>query len=42
MTAEPVDFEVFDRRIEDLGIAARITGRFLDRFARLAEIPRVP
>ena len=29
-------------RIEDLGTAARITARFLDRFARLAEIPRVP
>jgi acetylornithine deacetylase/succinyl-diaminopimelate desuccinylase-like protein len=29
-------------RIEDLATAARITARFLDRFARLSEVPRVP
>lgn len=29
-------------RIEDLATATRITGRFLDRFAALAEVPRVP
>ncbi len=29
-------------RIEDLAAAARITGRFLDAFARLPEVPRVP
>ena len=29
-------------RIEDLATATRITGRFLDRFARLPEVPRVP
>ena len=28
-------------RIEDLALATRITGRFLDRFARLPEVPRV-
>lgn len=28
-------------RIEDLATATRITGRFLDRFARLPEVPRV-
>ena len=29
-------------RIEDLATATRITGRFLDAFARLPEVPRVP
>jgi acetylornithine deacetylase/succinyl-diaminopimelate desuccinylase-like protein len=29
-------------RIDDLATATRITGRFLDRFARLPEVPRVP
>jgi acetylornithine deacetylase/succinyl-diaminopimelate desuccinylase-like protein len=29
-------------RIEDLATATRITGRFLDRFARLPEVPKVP
>ena len=29
-------------RIDDLATATRITARFLDRFARLAEVPRVP
>ena len=29
-------------RIEDLAAATRITGRFLDAFARLPEVPRVP
>ena len=29
-------------RIEDLALATRITGRFLDRFARLPEVPKVP
>ena len=28
--------------IEDLATATRITGRFLDRFAALPEVPRVP
>jgi acetylornithine deacetylase/succinyl-diaminopimelate desuccinylase-like protein len=28
-------------RIGDLAIATRITGRFLDRLARLPEVPRV-
>jgi len=28
-------------RIEDLATATRITGRFLDAFARLPEVPRV-
>ena len=29
-------------RIDDLALATRITGRFLDRFARLPVVPRVP
>jgi acetylornithine deacetylase/succinyl-diaminopimelate desuccinylase-like protein len=29
-------------RIEDLATATRITGRFLDAFARLPDVPRVP
>ena len=29
-------------RIEDLATATRITGRFLDRFATLPEVPKVP
>jgi acetylornithine deacetylase/succinyl-diaminopimelate desuccinylase-like protein len=29
-------------RIEDLATATRITGRFIDAFARLPEVPRVP
>ena len=29
-------------RIADLVTAARITGRFIDAFARLPEVPRVP
>jgi acetylornithine deacetylase/succinyl-diaminopimelate desuccinylase-like protein len=29
-------------RIEDLALATRITGRFLDRFSRLPEVPKVP
>jgi len=29
-------------RIDDLATATRITGRFLDAFARLPEVPRVP
>ena len=29
-------------RIEDLAAATRITGRFLDGFARLPEVPRIP
>jgi acetylornithine deacetylase/succinyl-diaminopimelate desuccinylase-like protein len=29
-------------RIEDLALATRMMGRFMDAFARLPEVPRVP
>ena len=41
MTPKTVTPATAHAGIDDLATATRITGRFLDRFARLPDVPRV-